>query len=294
MYSKEHIEFFEKIDVLQLLEKIRKFRSLNIALMTLPAIREAIYDVLTHEGQFIYFTNMSVYKKGTLFYRARALDSSLIPNDNLMYENHFWNAPSQYIKTYGRLNKPKESLLYTTPMIPEITLMETKIPDNSYYALMVYEAIDEIKVNLIGQNYDYEKMGIHNEKVKLINNIYNDFLKDEFSRDVGIGTEYLYMVSELIAKEFFDLPPRDVQDAWAYPALKDKEKYNVCFRPDIAKQLLKLKGTLICEKLPQSYEINVKCIQSGFDKLGKAKFYKLGSKEQLKIFPEITVNSLNC
>ncbi|MBB5180493.1 hypothetical protein HNQ44_001921 [Planomicrobium koreense] len=291
MYSRDHIDFLEKIDALQLIEKISKFRSLNIALMTPSAIRDAIYDVLTYEGKFIYFTNLNSYKKGTLFYRARILDSSLLPNENLLYESHFWNAPPEYIKTYGRLNKPSESLLYTTPMIPEITLMETKIPDNSNYALMVYEAMDDIKVNLIGQKYDYEMVGIFNEKVKLINNIYNDFLKDEFSRDIGVGTEYLYMVSELITKDFFDLPPRDVQDAWAYPSLKDKEKYNVCFRPDIAKQVLKLKGTMICEKLPQSYEINVKFIQSGFDKLGKAKFYKLGSKEQLKVFPEIKIHN---
>lgn len=156
---------------------------------------------------------------------------------------------------------------------------------------MVYEATDDIKVNLIGQQYNYEMLGIQSEKIKLINNIFNDFLKDEFSRDVGEGTEYLYIVSELIAKNFFDLPPRNIQDAWAYPSLKDKEKYNV--DPEIAKEVLKLKGTLICEKLPRSYEIHVKCIQSGFDSSGKAQFYSVGSEEQHKVFPEITsVSSL--
>ncbi len=106
MYKKDHIDFLEKIDALQLIEKISEFRSLNIALMTPLAIRNAIYDVLTHEGKFAYFTNLSSYKKGTLFYRARILDSILIPNDNLLYESHFWNAPSECIKTYSRLNKP--------------------------------------------------------------------------------------------------------------------------------------------------------------------------------------------
>ncbi|EEL55343.1 hypothetical protein COA13_07145 [Bacillus cereus] len=274
---------------MELIEKISKFRSLNIAMMNPAAIDKAINDVLTFEGKFIYITNPSTYyPKGTLFFRARKLNSSVVPNAELMYEPHFWNAPAKYIKTYGRLNKPGESLLYTTPQFPEITLKEIKIPDNSYYALMVYEATDDIKVNLIGQQYNYEMLGIQSEKIKLINNIFNDFLKDEFSRDVGEGTEYLYIVSELIAKNFFDFPPKVVQDAWAYPSLKDKEKYNVCFRPEIAKEVLKLKGTLICEKLPQSYQIQVKRIQSGFDSSGEAQFYAIGSKEQQKVFPEIT------
>lgn len=288
MFSKDHLAFLEKINPLDLMEKISKFRRLNIEMMTPKEIIKEIYDVLTFEDRFIYFTNMSIYPQETLFFRARKLDSSEFPNAELMYESHFWNAPVEHIKTYGRLNKPGESLLYTTPIIPEITLKEIKIPDNSYYALMVYEATDDIKVNLIGQQYDYEMLGIQSEKIKLINNIFNDFLKDEFSRDVGEGTEYLYIVSELISKNFFDLPPRDIQDAWAYPSLKDKERYNVCFRPEIAKEVLKLKGTLICEKLPQSYKIHVKCIQSGFDSFGKAQFYLLGSEEQRKVFPEIT------
>jgi len=288
MFSKDDLAFLEKINPLELIEKISKFRRLNIAMMTPQEIIKEIYNVLTFEGRFIYLTNMTIYPQETLFFRARKLNSLEFPNTELMYESHFWNAPAEYIKTYGRLNKPSESLLYTTPIIPEITLKEIKIPDNSYYALMVYEATDDIKVNLIGQQYDYEMLGIQSEKIKLINNIFNDFLKDEFSRDVGEGTEYLYIVSELISKSFFDLPPRDVQDAWAYPSLKDKERYNVCFRPEIAKEVLKLKGTLICEKLPQSYKIHVKCIQSGFDSSGKAQFYSLGSEEQRKVFPEIT------
>lgn len=287
MLSQENIEFWNKINPLDVIAKISKFRSLNISEMSLEEVNTAIYDVLTFEGQFIYLTNNSSYNQGTLFYRARILDSLQLPIPQLKSESDFWNAPAQFITKYGRLNKPNESLLYTTPYDPTITLKEIKIPDNAPYALMVYEATEQIKANLIGQQYDYENLGIYNHNIKLINNIYNDFLKDEFSRDVGIGTEYLYTVSELIAKNFFDLPPRFVQDAWAYPSLKDKEKYNVCFRPEIAKEVLKLKGTLICEKTPQSYGIKVIAIQSGFNSSGEPEFYELGSEKQRKVFPEI-------
>ncbi|WP_225442717.1 hypothetical protein [Paenibacillus lycopersici] len=287
MSRESHIEFLEQIDPRELLGKIRRFRNLNISIMTQEAINNEIFDVLTFKGNFIYFTNSNFYPKGTKFFRARVLDGSLIPNRNLKIESDFWNAPSEFIRQYGRLNKPNESLLYTTPINPSVTLKEVKVPYGSYYALIIYEAKDEIKVNVIGQEYNYESLGIYSEKARLVNDIINDFLREEFCRDVGVGTEYLYCVSEFIAKSFFDLPPRVVQDAWAYPSLKDKLNYNVCFRPQVARELLELKGALIGQKQSQNDDIIVKCIAHGFDESGNAQFHKLGSDIQKSVFPEI-------
>ncbi|MEK5260945.1 hypothetical protein MKY75_17225 [Paenibacillus sp. FSL L8-0663] len=282
--NENHIEFFERIDIKELLDKIRRFRNLNISTMTQEAINKEVFDVLTFEGKFYYFACLRSYPKGTKFFRARTLEGSIIPNKNLKFESDFWNAPSEYIKQYGRLNKPKESLLYTTPINPSITLKEIKVPDDSYYALIMYEAKEEIKVNMIGQEYNYESLQIYSEKARLINDIINDFLREEFSRDVGVGTEYLYIVSEFIAKSFFDLPPRDVQDAWAYPSLKDKSNYNVCFRPEIARKLLDLKGASIGQKQPQNNDIKVMCIAHDFDESGIAQFHQLGSEVQKEYF----------
>lgn len=84
MFSKEHLAFLERINPLEVIEKISKFRSLNIAMMTPAAIDKAIYDALTFEDQFIYLSNISTYPKGTLFFRARKLDNSVLPNTELM------------------------------------------------------------------------------------------------------------------------------------------------------------------------------------------------------------------
>lgn len=54
-------------------------------------------------------------------------------------------------------------MLYTTPENPAVTLKEIKIPDDSYYALITYVSKDIVKVNSIGQEYDYEIMGINSE-----------------------------------------------------------------------------------------------------------------------------------
>jgi hypothetical protein len=137
--------------------------------MTKEAIYNEIFDVLTFEGKFYNFTGSKIYPKGTKFFRARILDGTIILNNNLKVVSDFWNAPSKYINKYGRLNKPYESLLYTTPENPVVTLKEIEIPDDSYYALIIYESKDIVKVNPIGQEYDYGILGINSENAKLIN-----------------------------------------------------------------------------------------------------------------------------
>lgn len=284
-----HKNFLKNIDPLELVNKIKKFRQLNLKDMNDIDIKNEIASVLTFNGKFVYVTNCAVYPKGTKLFRIRILDGSMIPNKNLSCERDFWNPPSECITKYGRLNKPRESLLYTVPINPLVALQEVKLKHNDFFAVIVYEAKEEVKVNCIGSTYDYKKLGIFDKNIILVNELLNDFLRDEFSRDVGIGTEYLYRISEIIAKDYFDLPPRDVQDAWAYPSVKSKDNYNVCFRPNIARELLELHGTMIA-KNDSGKMIHVKCISHGFNEAGIAKFYELGTDIQKEIFPEIKID----
>ncbi|WP_202900602.1 hypothetical protein [Streptococcus equinus] len=287
--KKEQIDFYSSINPIELMEKIRSFRKLDFKNMTYEDIAAAISDVLTHDGKFMYPTNIQKYPKGTQFFRVRALKGSKIPDENLAKESDFWNAPEKFITKFGRLNKPGESLLYTSPINPKVAIREVKLEKNGYYSVIVYEAREDIKVNCIGLEHDYSKLDITDSKLILISDMLNDFLRDEFSRDVGLGTEYLYKISEIIAKWYFDLPPRSVQDAWAYPSIKDKFSYNTCFRPDVAKEVLELKGALVCQNV-DSDNILVKCISHGFDDSGHANFYPLGSPIQKEVFPEIILN----
>ncbi len=162
------------------------------------------------------------------------------------------------------------------------------IAEGEYYALIKYVSLDYIKVNIIGGQYNYSNIGIADSTAILNNELYNDFLRDEFSRDVGKGTEYLYKISEIIAKEYFDLPPEVIQDAWAYISVQNKQKYNVCFRPEIAHKLLELQGALICKK-GKTDDICVYCIALGLENENIVKYYPLGSEEQKNVFPEIFV-----
>ena len=123
--------------------------------------------------------------------------------------------------------------------------------------------------------------------------IYTNFLHDEFTRDVGEGTKYLYRTSERIAKDYFDSPPGDVQDAWCYPSIASKNHVNVCFRPECAKSLLTLVGVQICQvkKEKDNYQIQCKIIASGFDEKKQFKYYPINSPICQNIFPEIEIKT---
>ncbi|MBE5951220.1 MAG: hypothetical protein E7260_06440 [Lachnospiraceae bacterium] len=282
-------EVLKRIDPLILLKKIAEFRKLNVAQMTDEEISSAIYDVLCWEGVFACYTNTRIYPAGTKFFKVKKLIGSQIPNERFGEYPDYWETNPKYLKSYGRLNKPGESLLYVSPDL-NCSVDEVRITESDFFAAIQYTAKRDIKVNLIGGEFDYDQMEIYDEKVKLIHEMYNGFLRDEFSRDVGKGTEYLYRVSERIAKDFFDLPPRIMQDAWAYTSVQDKKKYNVCFRPEIAHELLELNGAMICKR-DATKQIRVFCIASGRDEEDKILFYKMGSNMQKEVFPELLCDS---
>lgn len=285
--SRKFVEsFLSRINPNEILDKIRKFRSLNFQNMSYHELEKAISNVLMWEDIFCYIPNICSYPTNTSFYRVRKLKGTNIPFENFKNYNDFWEPPSSCVTNLGRLNKAGESLLYVTPMDPTVPLKEMRITEGDNYVLIKYTSVNEIKVNIIGGEYNYEKLGITDDVAILNNNLLNDFLRDEFSRDVGRGTEYLYKISEIIAKWYFDLPPSDVQDAWAYSSVHDKSKLNVCFRPELAHKLLHLHGGLICKK-DGSDQIKVYCIAVCSGKGDIISYYHIGSEQQKRLFPEI-------
>ncbi|MGI1796187.1 RES domain-containing protein [Acinetobacter schindleri] len=227
-------KYLDKIDLKELKAKIRNFRSLPRHKLSDKELMEEIYKVLEIDNHFILQPHFRTYPVGSYFYRIRKL---LQPNiSELKSVNDFWNAPQDLINSYQRLNKPKESLLYTAFDI-ETAIVETRLKENDFFCLMIYENIKPIKAVCIGTSF--------NDDLRLIE--IEDFLAEEFCKPVGTGIEHFYRTSELIAKHFFDLPPEEIQDAWEYPSVQDRKKLNICFRPELGKKLLKLNGTLICK-----------------------------------------------
>lgn len=242
--SKEYISsIFSHITIPVIEEKISNFQKIDLKNISDKDLDIAIAEVMNIEveGQkmHIFLPQGCTYQTGTRFYRTRIINPQDL--DQFSTIGAYWNPPKEYVTKPGRLNKANESLLYTS-LDYATTFSELKIQSNQSFALIVYEALEPIKMNIIGADTTISEVS---EDVNRKYQLYNNFLREEFTKEVQPGYEHYYRVSEYIAKFYFDLPPRDCQDAWMYPSVASSGAYNVCFRPDIAKEVLKFVGVII-------------------------------------------------
>ncbi|MDX1721601.1 MAG: hypothetical protein R3355_00670 [Pseudomonas sp.] len=284
-------DFLRYVDLSELHDKICQFRELDFKKLSYQEVQNEISNVITfntpHGNIAVLTPGSGSYPAGTRFYRVRSIDESdrNIPLKSMNKICDCWEPPSSIVSA-GRLNKEKEGLLYTSPMHPHIAVEEMKIKDGQLFSLIVYEALEPVNVTIIGAASNPE--GLSKDEI-LKSRMIQDFLRHEFIRDVGSGTEYLYRISESIAKDYFDLPP-DFHDAWCYPSVAKKGGYNTCFRP-ASRSKLKLCGVQIASITRQNddYLFHIKMIAKDSGDGQTLSYHAVGSEEQSKIFPEISV-----
>jgi len=119
--------FLKRVDPLVVINKISAFRKNNIKDLSDEELGTRIRDTLMNHNMFTYITNNGVYKKDTLFFRVRKLNSSIISEMNIHDESDLWEPPTNCVKQIGRLNKVGETLLYTAPQNPNVAIKETHI-----------------------------------------------------------------------------------------------------------------------------------------------------------------------
>jgi len=274
--------FMKNVNVLELTNRIKQFRSLDLQKMNEKELYEQIQQVLLFDGQCSFFSNYCTIEFGHL-YRVRKI--SKLEQIEKSSEDDFWNPPPKFVEDYGRLNKPNESLLYTSRTRPIAAVQELKIKENNIFFLIVYRVTRNIQAIEIGGDYDfhYQNLGKSSENIILINETYNNFFRDEFCRDVGIGTEYLYKLSVAIARNIFSFPPSGEKfiDAMQYPSVCSKKDWNVCILPEKVKELLAVQSVMVVQYFGADRIIPIKIMQ-GYDKKGNAKFYNLKPDEKLK------------
>ncbi|MBQ4668215.1 hypothetical protein [Aeromonas hydrophila] len=284
-------EFLKYVNICELNEKINSFRELDFKKLDYKEIQDAILNVIsfdTPQGKrSVLPTATTSYIKGTRFFRVRHIDNNYtrLPLKSMSTVADCWEAPSDFVKA-GRLNRDNESLLYTSPIYPAVAVEEMKIEEGKFFSLIVYEAIESINATCIGFGPEINGLS-ENEALKL--KMLQYFLKHEFTRDVGKGTEFLYRISESIVKDYFDLPS-EVQDAWSYPSVAKKGGYNTCFRPS-TKRKLKLIGVQIASLTygNDDYLFKVWKVAKDSGNGIDLTYYDIGSLEQKSIFPEINI-----
>lgn len=233
----------EELDVIGYLTKISEFRKLNRKKISDGQLFSEMMSLFSVDNKVTLLPITVPFKKDYLFYRIRNLGKEYALNQLKIQD--FWSPPDHMIKNYGRINKPKESILYTSLSI-DGCLEEISLNNEDIFLIMQYKTKRDIKATQIGGDLNINTLNLESNKAEGNYAIINNFINEEFSREVGIGTEHLYKTSELIAKSFFDLPP-EWQDAWTFPSIQEKSNMNIAFRKKTAEEILNLNSVLVCK-----------------------------------------------
>ncbi len=287
-YKKLFKGYLDKTSIDELLDRIEKFREIDLKTISDKELKKRVKQVISYNlknksyGGLVVHT--TTFKAGTPFYRIRKFETTdlNVARNKMQIEKDAWEPP--IVKYRGRLNNIGESLLYTCPFSQETAVKEMKIREGEIFALMTYRAKENIEALKIGEWK--ENKGLtkeQNQKLRIINN----FLYSEFTKDVGVGTEYLYRVSEIITKDYFNILPLEKQQAWCYPSVQSKQAYNVCFRPKIHREVLELKGVSLCIMKEVDSEIRIGAAKAAlkFDDNGKFVYVAPNDENMKVLFP---------
>ena len=231
------------LDTIELLNKIDNFKKIDLKNTPIDIISQKSLETLS-----CMIVEECTFKENTRLYRIRKLNSDL--SDIPKFFQDIWHPTAEMVKSDGRVNLKGQPMLYcsTEPVTP---IYECGIKQNDLYALIQYSVSSNS--NLIGYTVgnNIEPDGL-NQTGKINNKIINDFLKSEFTKPVGKGTEYLYKISNVISKNFMDMP---FCDAYVYPSIQNYKKgLNVAIKPESAINKIKFDCILICKS--HDFDIN--------------------------------------
>lgn len=284
----------EHMDINKLKEKVHVFQNIDIQSLSEKELENNIDEVLSFKLDedatvSITLAEYSLFNIGERFYRVRKLKNKNMPNSELKTVSAYWNPPKKYVKHYGRLNKPGESLLYTA-LNPYTAICETDVKPGDPFVLCVYEAIKPLRFTWIGGKANYDFNGIKNKKAIEVQEIIRQFLVDKFTRVIPKGQEHLYRITETIAKKYYTFPD---DNGWRYPSIKNNFEDNICFYSENVMRAIKLVGGVVAtfyestETDPSEREMSVKYIVLGPN---MDKYYSYQSKKgeayMKKLFPE--------
>ena len=238
--------FLRHADINELKERVHIFQNMDVHSLSDKELETNIDKVLRIklDGDITISTTLSEYSLfsiGERFYRVRKLNNTDMPNRDLKNVSSYWNPPKKYVKHYGRLNKPRESLLYTA-LNPYTAICEANLKSGDPFVLCVYEAIKPLRFPWIGGKANYDFNGITNKNAIEFLETIRQFLVDEFTRVIPEGQESLYRITETIAKNYYTFPD---DNGWRYPSIKHNFEDNVCFHSERVMYDIKLVGAII-------------------------------------------------
>lgn len=225
------------LDPAVLSRKIATYEKLARRTRSREQITKDIHDVILADRDGSGWATLPCVTRtlpgGTRLFRIRRIKSDADVTDI----KDLWEAPPVSVNA-GRLNIPREPLIYTSVDSPSTAAYEVRMEPGERFALIEYESKIDLKYALIGEYQENNYLsGAERRKLDLI----LGFLKDIFTQRTHPEEGHVYAAPEIVVKNFCDWPP-EVSQAWGCGsvAAPGGKGYNLCFRPETAKAYLRV------------------------------------------------------
>lgn len=179
-----------------------------------------------------------------------------------------WEPPENKA-VMGRCNAHGAPALYVSEDL-ETPFEELNIqPGEKVYAIK-YDVIEDLNIKRIVPkelvDKDDKNKPLYDPESMISYQILREFVRSEFLRPVGKGTEYLHKISASMCRVWFH---SDESDGWVYPSVQTPSKNNIALKPGSARIKLKINEVRIV-RLEQKYNV-----QNHIDKFRAHPFYNL-------------------
>jgi len=241
------------------MECIEKWRSLDLRKMTDSEIDSELSEFLDSLGVYPVSTRHTTPFK---LWRIRRF--------NYLFKevSECWEPPVSKAPL-GRCNGSGSPVLYVSEDL-ETPFEELNVqPDEQVYAIK-YEAIEKLNLKkIVPEDFvatDNKNNPIYDPDSMLSYQILREFVRSEFLRPVGKGTEYLHRISSSMCRVWFQ---NDESDGWLYPSVQSTSKSNIALKPKSARKKLKIKDVRIVRLVPKEN------VNNHIDKFRSHPFYNL-------------------
>lgn len=169
----------------------------------------------------------------------------------------------------GRCNTPGSPVLYISENL-ETPFEELNIEPEEQVYVIKFEVTERLNLKRIVPSKfnatDSQDHPIYDSESMLSYQILREFVRSEFLKPVGKGTEYLYRLSSSMCRVWFH---SDNSDGWIYPSVQTPSKNNIALKPTSARKKLVIKDVRIVRLVEKEK------VKNHIDKFKSHPFYNL-------------------
>lgn len=157
-----------------------------------------------------------------------------------------WEPPPESSKM-GRCNAKGSLVLYVSEKL-KTPFEELSIQPNEQVYIIKYKQIGRLNLKrVVSKEFnvtDQNGNPIYDKDSMLSYQILREFVRSEFLKPFGIGTEYLHRISASMCRVWFDT---EDSDGWFYPSVQSPDDFNIAIKPESAQKKFKNRRCQHCQ-----------------------------------------------